>query len=96
MGTFHHGKSDLHGITVVVETESGEVYVGRCDDMDDERIVLLDVDVHSTDDEISREEYLARAERFGVWKKFNRLALPRSRVLVIRRLGRFRRAVGGV
>ena len=46
MGTFHHGKSELHGITVVVDTSGPEIYVGRCHDMDDEQVILNDVDVH--------------------------------------------------
>ena len=59
MGTFHHDKSELHGITVVVELEDGEVYVGRCDDMDDQRILLMDVDLHRDgDDGRSTAEYL--------------------------------------
>ena len=32
MGTFHQGKSELHGITVVVDTTGPEIFVGRCDD----------------------------------------------------------------
>jgi hypothetical protein len=35
MGTFHHGRSELHGITVVVDTHGPKVFVGRCDDLDD-------------------------------------------------------------
>ena len=31
MGTFHQGKGDLHGITVVVDTTGRCVFVGRCD-----------------------------------------------------------------
>ena len=77
MGTFHHNKSELHGMTVVVETGGGEVYVGRCDDMDDQRIVLFDADRHRDgEDGRSTREYLRRAAKFGVWKKFDRLAVP--------------------
>ena len=32
MGTFHHDKHELHGITVVVDTEGPKVFVGRCDE----------------------------------------------------------------
>ena len=32
MGTFHNDKSELHGITVVVDTKGPKVFVGRCDD----------------------------------------------------------------
>ena len=88
MGTFHQGKSELHGITVVVETQDGQVYVGRCDDMDEQRIILLDADMHQDgEDGRTTEQYLSRAQRFGVWKKFDRLVLPRLPGTTVRRLG---------
>ena len=88
MGTFHHDKSELHGITVVVETEDGEVFVGRCDDMDDRGILLMDVDSHRDGDGgRSTREYLDRAARFGVWKKHERLVIPRPRVTSVKPLG---------
>jgi len=88
MGTFHQGKSELHGITVVVETEDGDVYVGRCDDMDEQRIILLDADMHRDgEDGCTTRQYLSRAEQVGVWKKFDRLALPRLPGTKVRRLG---------
>jgi hypothetical protein len=88
MGTFHQGKHELHGITVVVDTHGPEVYVGRCDDMDERDIVLLDVDSHRAGDGgRSKEEYLERAARLGIWKKHDRLTLSRERVASIRRLG---------
>ncbi|MDX1501046.1 MAG: hypothetical protein R3325_01705 [Thermoanaerobaculia bacterium] len=88
MGTFHEGKHQLHGITVVVDTDGPEVYVGRCDDILEQGIVLQDVDVHRDgDDGRSKEEYLQRAARFGVWKKHERVVIPRDRATSIRPLG---------
>ena len=88
MGTFHHDKSELHGITVVVDTAGPEIYVGRCDDMDDERVVLLDADVHRDGDGgRSKDEYIRQAARFGVWKKHAHLVLDRQSVTSVRRLG---------
>lgn len=88
MGTFHQNRSELHGITVVVDTAGPEIFVGRCDDMDEERVILLDVDSHREGDGgHSKQEYLRRAARFGVWKKHDRLVLPRSRVTSVRPLG---------
>lgn len=88
MGTFHTGKSELHGITVVVDTAGPEVYVGRCDDMDDERVILLDADVHRDGEGgRSKSDYLAAAARHGVWSRHRRLVLPRHRVTSVRRLG---------
>ena len=88
MGTFHDDRHELHGITVVVDTSGPEIFVGRCDTMDDERIYLLDVDFHRDGDEgRSKADYLERAARFGTWKKFDRLAVPRDQVTEIRPLG---------
>jgi hypothetical protein len=88
MGTFHQNKSELHGITVVVDTAGSEIYVGRCDDMDEDRLILLDVDVHRDGDGgRSKDEYVERAARFGVWKKHDRLVIERRRVTSVRRLG---------
>lgn len=87
MGTFHQGKSELHGITVVVETTAGDLYVGRCDDEDDSKVVLLDADMHRPTDETSREEYLDKAFRFGVWGRLDRLEIDRNEVVGLRRLG---------
>jgi len=88
MGTFHHGKSELHGITVVVDTTGAKVYVGRCEDMDESAITLLDVDVH---EEVaggrSKSEYLERAAKFGVWKKHERFVVPMTEVSTVKRLG---------
>ena len=88
MGTFHQNKSELHGITVIVETDGTEVFVGRCDDIDEREVTLLDADVHREgEDEGSRSEYLEKAARFGVWKKFDRVVIPKGRVSTVRRLG---------
>jgi len=88
MGTFHRGKSPLHGITVVVDTTGPEVFVGRCDDEDERGIVLDDVDVHRDGDGgRTKQQYLERAARLGTWKKHDRLFIPRERVASVRRLG---------
>ena len=88
MGTFHQNKSELHGITVVVDTDGPEIFVGRGDDMDDEKVILLDVDVHRDGDGgKSKEEYVKRAAQFGTWKKHDHLVVDRARVTSVRRLG---------
>ncbi len=88
MGTFHQGKSELHGITVVVETTDGEVLVGRCDDVVGGQVILLDAAGHRDGDSgQSREEWLRRAARFGVFKQHDRLLVASDRVTAIRRLG---------
>ena len=88
MGTFHVGKHQLHGITVVVDTRGPEIYVGRCDDIDDRVVTLHDVDVHRDGEGgRSKGEYVERAAQYGVWKKHDSLAIPRSDVTSIRPLG---------
>ena len=88
MGTFHQGKSALHGITVVVDTDGPEVFVGRGDDEDDRGIFLDDVDVHCDGEGgRSKEDYVKRAAQLGVWKKYDHLLVPKARVVSIRRLG---------
>jgi hypothetical protein len=88
MGTFHQGKSELHGITVVVDTDGPEIFVGRCDDMDERGVILHDVDVHRDGEGgRSKEDYVRRAAQLGVWKKHDALLIPRERVVSVRRLG---------
>jgi hypothetical protein len=88
MGTFHQGKGELHGITVVVDTDGPEIFVGRCDDVDERGVILHDVDVHCDgDDGRSKEDYVKRAAQLGVWKKYDHMVIPNARVISIRRLG---------
>jgi len=90
MGTFHTDKHELHGITVVVDTVGDEIYIGRCDDMNDQGVLLLDVDVHKDGDGgKSKAEYVERAARFGIWKKFQRLVIPSQSVASVSRLADF-------
>ena len=88
MGTFHQGKGELHGITVVVDTTGPEVFVGRCDDMDERGIVLHDVDVHRDGEGgRSKDDYVQKAARLGVWKKLDTLFIPGDKIASVRRLG---------
>lgn len=88
MGTFHHDKHQLHGITVVVDTKGPRVFVGRCDDIDDDHVILLDADVHQDGEGgRSKHEYLQQAAQYGVWKKHDRLEIPLSEVATVVRLG---------
>ena len=88
MGTFHQDRHELHGITVVVDTDGDEVFIGRCDDMDDERVILLDADVHREGEgEPSKEAWIEKSSEYGVWAKHRRLVIPLERVTSVRRLG---------
>ncbi len=87
MGTFHQGKHALHGITVLVETETGEAWVGRCDDLVGGELRLRDADVHPGDASPSeRAAWLDRARRIGVWPNHRRVSLPEASVRSLRRL----------
>ena len=94
MGTFHDDRGDLHGITVAAFA-ADTVYVGRCHEMDDQRLMLLDVDKH-TDGQEGRttREYLERAAKFGVWKKHDQLVLPMAEITAVKPLGEFYQGVG--
>ncbi len=88
MGTFHNDKGELHGITVVVDTNGPEVFVGRCDTMDAAQIVLLDVDQHQDGhDGRSKHDFVQQVARFGHWKKQDRVVIPTERIASVRRLG---------
>lgn len=88
MGTFHQNRSELHGITVVVDTTGPEIVIGRCDDEDDQGIILNDADIHRDGEGgRSKEDYVQRAAQFGIWKKYDRLMIPREKVASVRRLG---------
>jgi len=88
MGTFHHGRSELHGITVVVDTRGPKVFVGRCDDLDDQEVILLDADVHEDGaNGRSKSDWVREAARWGVWKKIDRVVIPRVEVASVVRLG---------
>lgn len=83
--TFHHGKHELHGITVVVETSGAHTFIGRCDDITDERVLLLDVAVHDGTDG-QKDDFIAKAAKFGHWAKEKALAVPRESVTNVIRL----------
>ncbi|MEM8963106.1 MAG: hypothetical protein AAGD38_16600 [Acidobacteriota bacterium] len=88
MGTFHTGKHELHGITVVVDTEGDEIIVGRCDDITEQQVIMVGADVHRDGtDGHDKEAWVARVAQFGVWPKHRRLVIDRAAVTSIRRLG---------
>jgi hypothetical protein len=79
---------ELHGITVVVDTTGPAVFVGRCHELDERRIVLLDADVfEERAGGESKDAFVARAAEFGVWKTHDAVTIPRAEIASIRRLG---------
>jgi hypothetical protein len=88
VGTFHSDKGELHGITVVVETRATRVYVGRCDEETRAGIVLLDADQHDEgEDGKTNAEYLRFAARYGIFKRHDRVVVPRAEIRSVTRLG---------
>jgi hypothetical protein len=91
VGTFHNDKGELHGITVVVETNGAETWVGRCDTIDDAGVHLLDADHHAAAPGApGKQEWLAQAARFGVWPRRPSVLVPAAAVTAVRRLGDLR------
>jgi hypothetical protein len=83
---FHPGHSDLHGVTVVVETNGPLTYVGRYDSQDDHGVHMLDVGVH---DGVggSKDEYVSKSAKFGIRADHKHLVVPADQVVRITRLG---------
>jgi hypothetical protein len=89
VGTFHSDKGELHGITVVVETTGRRVYVGRCDEETEAGIILLDADHHDDGaDGKSTGDYLRFAARYGIFKKHDRVVVPRAEMRKVTPLGK--------
>ena len=75
-------------MTVAVETQGSRVYVGRCHEYDETGILLLDADMHEEGkDGISNADWLKAAVSYGVWKKLDRVLIPRAEILSVRKLG---------
>ncbi|MHC4548438.1 MAG: hypothetical protein ACYTEZ_06640 [Planctomycetota bacterium] len=88
MGRFHSDRGELHGVTVVVETHGPRVYVGRCHEETGRGVVLLDADHHDDgQDGTTNRNYLRFAARYGVFKRHDRLLVPRAEIAAITRLG---------
>lgn len=87
-----HCDDPLHGLTVVVETPGNRVYLGRYHSADEDAVLLLDAEVRELGGETSREEFLARSAKLGVFRTTDRVRIPRAEVRSIRRLIEYRRA----
>jgi hypothetical protein len=88
VGTFHEGKGDLHGISVLVTTHGAETWVGRCDTALGDHVVLLGADRHdATQDPTPADEWTRRAAQVGFFPRHDRVVLPKSAVKDVRPLG---------
>ena len=85
---FHPGHAELHGITVVVETNGSRTYVGRYDSQDEQGVHMLDVGIHDESAaELSKDEYIKRSAKFGIRSELKHLIVPSSEVARVTRLG---------
>jgi hypothetical protein len=84
---FHPGHSELHGITVVVETNGPLTYIGRYDSEDDRGVHMLDVGVHDSTAGVPKDEYVSRSVRFGIRTDHKHLVVPAEQVVRVTRLG---------
>jgi hypothetical protein len=85
---FHPGHAELHGITVVVETNGSVTYVGRYDSEDQRGVHMLDVGVYDADAAGgSKEEYIGKSAKFGIRIDHKHLIVPAANVMRITRLG---------
>jgi hypothetical protein len=84
---FHPGHSDLHGITVVLETNGEALYVGRYHEETLGGVLLHDAAEHRpAEGGMSREEFFARTLKFGVRAQHRNLLVPGAEVRRITRL----------
>jgi hypothetical protein len=88
---FHPGHSDLHGVTVVLETDSDAVYVGRYHEETPAGILLHDVAEHrDAAGGPTRDEFLQRTLKFGVRPAHRNLIVPAGTVRRMSRLVEWR------
>ena len=82
------GKCDLplHGLTVVVDTHGSRLYIGRYDLEDEKGVILRDVDLRDLDDDMTKEAYLARTAKYGVFKNRDQVRVPQEEIVSIRQL----------
>lgn len=83
---FHPGHHELHGITVVLETERA-LWVGRFDSVTPKGVLLHDAGAY--EDGVTpgtREEYLQKTLKFGVRATAKNVIIPEGEVRGMRQL----------
>jgi hypothetical protein len=84
---FHPGHHALHGITVVLETNGPETFVGRFDSEDEQGVHMLDVGVHQEGPGLTKAEFIRRSAKFGIRADRKHLIVPKAAVVRITPLG---------
>jgi hypothetical protein len=86
-GVFHPGHSELHGVTVVLETRDGTLYVGRYHEETPAGVLLHDVAEHRpAPGAPDRSEFIQRMLEFGVRARYRHLVVPGGEVRRLVRL----------
>jgi hypothetical protein len=81
---FHPGHSELHGITVVVETKGDVLYVGRFHEETPGGVLLHDVAEQR--DLTGRADFLRKTLKFGVRAERPHVVVPTEEVRRVVRL----------
>jgi hypothetical protein len=85
---FHPGHQQLHGITVVLDTTQGPVYIGRFDRQDESGVHLIGVSILDPGEGTSsRADFITRTAKFGVKVDRAHLLVPTELVAGITPLG---------
>jgi len=79
----HQDRDELHGITVVVNGQSGRTYVGRWHERQPRGVVMRDVAVLEPGEDT--EAWLARLAKFGVPPEHRMLVVPDDEMGEVRR-----------
>ncbi|HRP06936.1 MAG TPA: hypothetical protein PLL69_00480 [Gemmatimonadales bacterium] len=82
--TKHENRDDLHGVTVVISGASGRTYVGRWHERQPRGVVLRDVAVLESGNDVNT--WLAKLEKFGVPPEQRLLVVPSEEVGEVRKL----------
>jgi hypothetical protein len=81
---FHPGHSELHGITVVLESIGEVLYIGRYHEETPQGVLLHDVAEHR--EPASRAEFVRKTLKFGVRAQHPHVVIPSADVRRVVRL----------
>lgn len=76
----------LHGLTVAIDTTGPRLVIGRYDYEDDDAVVVKDADDRSLAPDQTKDAYLARSAKFGVFRNVDFVRVPKGEILSMRLL----------
>lgn len=80
----HPGHDELHGITVVLTSASGRLYVGRWHERQERGVVMRDATI--CEPGTDQAEWLAGLRKFGVPPEHRTLVVPADDVVEVAKL----------